>query len=382
MVSAIHIMGVNKRLITTILFLRGISYIPVLDDHWLGLSTDLLPANAIQIPNTKGLTQQAQATLLDINHFDVLSYKTPVVNILPPESSPIMHLLADTTKPKIPNIIQVPFTLTGGIITIKGRVDTTEGNFFFDTGATKLLLNQRYFPQGRRRNTDSRGVTGAVQVLGTQKVDTLLFDNFLKTKVFADVLDLTHIESSKKIALVGILGAAIFENFEILFDYEASLITFIRTDKKGNPIETFNSDYVPCGTSPLKTSTHIALLYLKCGPAQKGIWMGLDSGAEQNLLSKSIKTKFLKENFDVRSRIKLNGMGSESIEVLSGMLKNARVDTFPLQPMATILTDLTNINTAYATEMDGVLGYEFLSQYPMSINFKKRKLTIYKRNEP
>jgi hypothetical protein len=292
------------------------------------------------------------------------------------------------TRPRyslLPNIIRVPFTLTGGLITIRGRVDTVEGNFFFDTGASKLLLNERYFPVKKLRNTPNtaRGVTGQVEVLETRKIDTLQFDNFLKTSAYGDVLNLSHLESSKKIALVGILGAELFEDFEILFDYDASLVILIRLNKTGVPIEGISDwEYEPYASVPLRNARHIGLLRLPCGPNGKSIWMGLDSGAEQNLLSKATSSKFLKENFDIRRRIKLNGMGGESVEVLAGMLKNAQIDSVALQPMATVLAGTSHLNEMYATPMDGVLGYEFFSQQPMSVNLKKRKLTIFKRVSP
>ena len=126
--------------------------------------------------------------------------------------------------------------------------------------------------------------------------------------------------------------------------------------------------------------TPTSMLLPRTASALSGL--GLDSGAEQNLLSKSTSGKFLKENFDIRRRIKLKGTGGESVEVLSGMLKNARLDSLPLQPMATVLTNTSHINAAYETIMDGIVGYEFLSQYPMSINLKQRKLTIYRRVTP
>lgn len=296
---------------------------------------------------------------------------------------PRLHCFSlDSFQQNGPNIIRVPFTLTGGLITIQARVDTVEGNFFFDTGASKLLLNKRYFGKQRPRSESARGVTGNVAVLGSIKVDTLQFDNFIKTKLQADLIDFSHIENGKKMALVGLIGASVFEDYEILFDYEAGLIVMIRTDGSGIPIEPLPTwEYKACGSFPLKISTHIALIFLEFGP-KGGRWMGIDSGAEQNMLSHATPNKFLKANFEIRRRIKLKGAGEESLEVLSGMLINARLDTFPLKPMATLLTKMGAINAAYETELDGVLGYEFLSQRLMSINLKRRKLTTYVRILP
>jgi hypothetical protein len=300
-------------------------------------------------------------------------------------TDPPSFLLPDTAAcapPPGPNIIRVPFTLTGGLITVQARADTLEGNFIFDTGASKLLLNGRYFGKKNATADPSRGVTGDVAVLGTVGVDTLRFDQFLRTGQQADLIDLSHIERSKKMAVVGLIGASVFEHYEILFDYGASLLVMIKMDAAGKHVEPLPAwEYAPQGSAPLKTSAHIAMLYLDFGE-KGGAWMGLDSGAEQNLLSKSIGGKFLKAHFEIRRRVKLKGAGSESVEVLSGMLQNARLDTAQFGPMATILTQMSLINEAYSAKLDGIAGYEFLSQRPMSVNLRRRQLTFYTRVLP
>jgi hypothetical protein len=99
-------------------------------------------------------------------------------------------------------------------------------------------------------------------------------------------------------------------------------------------------------------------------------------------MSNTIGGRFLKENFEVRKRVKLRGTGNQSIEVVSGVLNNARLDTFQFKPMATLLLNLSEINAAYQTNVDGMLGYEFLSQRPMSINYRKRRITFYVKQRP
>jgi hypothetical protein len=283
-----------------------------------------------------------------------------------------------------PNIIRIPFTLTGTLITVRGRVDTLEGNFFFDTGASGLLLNHRYFGRqaGMATADAGGGVTGKVRVLGSARVDTFRLDNMMATDVTAEVIDFTHIENAKKIDLVGLIGYKVFEDFEILFDYASSLLVLIRTDKNGNPLEPLPQwEYKPLGGEKIEISGHIALVWLKFGAKQEKKF-ALDSGAEQNLLSNTAGGRFLKDNFEIRKRVKLRGTGNQSIEVVSGILQNARLDTFQFKPMATLLTNLSEINAAYETEVDGMLGYEFLSQRPVSINYRKSRITFYVKQRP
>lgn len=283
-----------------------------------------------------------------------------------------------------PNIIRIPFTLTGTLITVRARIDTVEGNFFFDTGASGLLLNNRYRTGGYAVAGASQGggVTGKVRVLGATRIDTFLLDNMQVVAVPGEWIDMRHIENSKKIDLVGIIGYRVFEGYEVLFDYEASLLVLIRTDSKGNPIEELpNWEYQLMGNFPVLVVGHVAIVRLKF-EKNAGRSFALDSGAEQNMLSFNAGKGFLKSNFEIRKRVRLNGAGQESIEVISGILQNARIDSFPIRPMATLLVNLDDINTTYQTNVDGVLGYEFLAQRPLSINYKKRRLRIYGKSRP
>lgn len=282
-----------------------------------------------------------------------------------------------------PNIIRIPFTLTGTLITVRARLDSLEGNFFFDTGASGLLLNYRYCTKKKGLSTEmGGGVTGKVKVLGAAKVDTFQLDNLRLTEVQGSWIDMAHIELSKKTALIGIIGFQVFKGFEVLFDYEASRLVLIRTDAKGNLLEALpNWEYQPLGNFPVVIAGHVAIIRLQF-EGKKGLSFALDSGAEQNLLSVYSGKRFLKSHFEIRKRVKLNGTGKESIEVMSGVLQHASLDTFPIRAMNTLLINMSEMNATYQTNVDGILGYEFLSQRPVSINYIKKRLSIYAKSRP
>jgi hypothetical protein len=301
----------------------------------------------------------------------------------PVQEDPSWNLILTDAVWVTPNIIRIPFTLTGTLITVRARVDTLEGNFFFDTGASNLLLNNRHV--GKKSGlvvNDAGGVTGKVQVLGNAKVDTFRMDNLQVVKLKADVVDLSHIEKAKNIDLVGIIGYDVFKDYQVLFDYDASLLVLVRTDSKGNLMEELAGwEYQPLSSFPVNVVGHVATIRLNFG-LKTAKTFALDSGAEQNLLSSSSGSRFLKENFEIRKRVKLRGAGAESIEVLSGVLKNALLDSIALTPMFTLMTDLSEINAVYETAVDGILGYEFFVQQPFSINYKKQRLAFYKKPKP
>src|SRR3954465_6727251 len=66
----------------------------------------------------------------------------------------------------------IPFTRAGNLIVVKGKADSTEGNFILDTGAPNLVLNITYFRQYTSTRTDEEqsGVTGS----GPQIVKTMI----------------------------------------------------------------------------------------------------------------------------------------------------------------------------------------------------------------
>lgn len=277
-----------------------------------------------------------------------------------------------------PTIIRIPFTLSGTLPMVRARVDAKTGNFFFDTGASELLLNGRVFEPKIKDGSQAGGVSGKVTILGSTKIDTFLCENLLITKAVAKVVDLRHLESVKQISVFGILGFTVFDGYEVLFDYQDQLIILIKLDSKGIPIEPLPTwQYVPLDTIEIERKGHVAMIPLTFNSKTK--WFGLDSGAEQNMIDSRSARKFLEANFQVIRRIKMSGMGQDQVEVFAGVLLNSKLDTLTLAPMPTLLTNMAQINEIYQTNLDGIIGYQFLVQQPMSINYKRRTLIRYRQ---
>ena len=66
---------------------------------------------------------------------------------------------------------------------------------------------------------------------------------------------------------------------------------------------------------------------------------------------------------------------------MAGKLHRVKLsETVYFGPMYTVLTNLNNMNNAFGTNLDGVLGYEFFKQKRAIINYQKEK--IYFINYP
>ncbi|GJM32729.1 MAG: hypothetical protein DHS20C18_17300 [Saprospiraceae bacterium] len=292
-------------------------------------------------------------------------------------SCPLQFPLAVATNP---NTVHIPFNMIGRLIAVDARVDTVAGTFILDTGAERLLLNKNYF-DGFRGAGDwvAMGNTGEVENVRHKKVDSLFWDNLLFADVKANVLDLSHIEQKKKIRLVGIIGYDVFKDFEVFLDFQLMQIVLSKLDKAGNRIDKEVFLEQPYDSLDFRLYRH--LIIIKAEIEGVSLKFSLDSGAELNLLDRRVKRKVL-NHFEIVKRVNMLGMGQKTIEVLAGVLNDVKCGNQESEGMRTLLTNLSEMNTSFQVNIDGVLGYEFLVTRRTLINYKQKKMFFFKEIRP
>ena len=73
--------------------------------------------------------------------------------------------------------------------------------------------------------------------------------------------------------------------------------------------------------------------------------------------------------------MKLIGASNRKIEALYGNLHKVKLsETVYFGPMKTLLTNLSSMNKAFGTKLDGILGHDFFAQKRAIINYKKQKI--------
>ncbi len=266
--------------------------------------------------------------------------------------------------------IHVPFRLVGRLITIEGRIGDVSGNFLFDTGSEVLLLNRSYFTQCEASTTASLGSSGIVESIGKSEIDTLHVDRLFVLKLNADIVDITHIETKKNIQLRGIIGYNVLKDFEVLIDYPSRIITLSRLDNSGIPIEQRSGWEQKSDSIRFYLRQHLITFGGKIGG--KSLVFALDTGAELNLLDRLVGRKVL-NHFEILKRVNMVGVGKGEIEVIAGLLRQFKCGNQEPKEMHTLLTNLDDFNAAFRTSIHGVLGYEFLFDKRILINYKKKK---------
>jgi predicted aspartyl protease len=274
----------------------------------------------------------------------------------------------------------IPFTRAGNLIVIKARIDSTEGNFILDTGAPGLILNTTYFrhlSDAEYNGEESGGITGGTIRANPADVPNLSFGPINYYKLNADRVNLGHIENSKGIKILGLLGMQLFKKFEMIIDYEKNEIYLHLIGKK--EAKTYKSEMLT-DTSKFSEFTidikdNKLLTFGKL--AGKKLTFIIDTGAESNVLDSRLPDRIF-EQVDITRRIMLSGSGSDKVEALYGDMKNVMIGDLQLSTIPVVITNLEKMCFSYDRCLDGMLGFDFLSMHKIGFNFVTRKMYIWK----
>lgn len=274
---------------------------------------------------------------------------------------------------------RIPFKLIDNLIIIEAELLDQRGNFIIDTGSETLILNKSHFKTRASKHQESRITSGVIDIIDNpfekRLKDFIIKDLRVQDKT-SDVIDLSHIESSKRIHLLGIIGYNILKDYEVFIDMYLNQITLTKVDKNGNRLDQrpFLETIIDTVNFKLKRHTIVLETYVD----KHKLKFGLDTGAEYNQLNKRTSKKILKF-FRPSERLMLVGASGKKIEVMAGKLYRVKLtDNIYFAPMETLLTNLNQMNEAFGTALDGVLGYEFFRQQRTIINYKKEKLYFVK----
>ena len=274
----------------------------------------------------------------------------------------------------------IPFTKAGNLILVKATADGVVGNFILDTGAPGLVLNLSYFrelPAIASFSQEQGGITGSIAAADPTLINSFSFGPIKYSNVEADRINLGHLENSKGVRILGLLGLNLFSRFEMIINYEESILYFHLIGKK--EVKSYNSsqldntaeyDVLPILIRENKLLTTATM-------EGKKLTFLIDTGAETNVIDSRLPDKIF-DNVSVTGRILLSGTGSKKTEALSGNLKNLKLGKIDIGTLPVIVTNLEKMCTAFDRCLDGMLGFDFLSLHKIGFNFVTRKMYIWK----
>jgi len=274
----------------------------------------------------------------------------------------------------------IPFSRAGNLILVRAKADTTEGNFILDTGAPGLVLNMTYFRDYQATadaNEEQSGITGSVGSVRKTQVGRFSFGCIRAQAVAADLLNLGHLENTKGIRILGLIGLAQLQQYELIIDYENSELHFRKSSRKESLSEKnfLLADTSAYSTVPIEIWNH--KLVTRTTLAGKKLRLMIDSGAESNLLDSRLPDKIF-DNVEILRRIQLTGTGEKKVEALYGNLNNLQIGNQSTGSLPVIITNLEKTCLADNSCIDGILGFDFLSLHKIGFNFVTNKMYIWK----
>jgi hypothetical protein len=273
----------------------------------------------------------------------------------------------------------IPFTRAGNLIIVKAKVDTLEGNFILDTGAPNLVLNITYFRDYPSQPLDGEqtSITGTGGAVMRTKVLDLQLGSLNYHHLDADLVNLGHIENSKGLKILGLLGMELFMQCEMIIDYERNLLYLHRISRKeaAGYRHAMLTDTGAYHTIPIDLTDRRIITTTELGG--KKLKLAIDCAAETNLLDSRLPNRVF-DNITISRRVTLTGSANSKVEALYGELEKLRIGGQDLQKLPVLVTNLANTCFSYGGCVDGVLGFDFLSLQKIGFNFVKRKMYIWK----
>jgi hypothetical protein len=277
-----------------------------------------------------------------------------------------------------PNTCIIPFTLAGKLILVQGRADSMQGNFIFDTGSPDLVLNATYFREYRvtaAHDETESSITGEGRNTNRTIIGLFTFGTLNYPNKKVDLVNLGHIEDSRQVKILGLLGVELFKECEVMVDFKNRVIRLHRFSKKDRKQQssTLIADQGKYSEFPFEIRESRILLKTKV--ATKELQFVVDFGAESNVIDSRLPQKVL-DAVAVTGRVLLSGTGNKKIEAVTGNIASFSFADRPDMTLPVIITNLENTCFGSLLCINGVLGHDFLSGYTFVFNFVKRKLYI------
>jgi predicted aspartyl protease len=271
--------------------------------------------------------------------------------------------------------VVIPLKRVGRLFLIDAKVDEQEGNLVFDTGASGLVLNSTYFRDYvRTGGAVTGGITGAVGKVEKISVGSIEFGSLSYEKLRADITNLGHIENRRGAKILGLVGFGMMKNLEIVLDAANNELKLYCVDDDGNRVsknaKSFRADHIQ------RIEGNGNILFLKGEIAGKSLNFCLDTGAETNAIGSTLNKNIL-STLTITRRMELKGAGTAKADVLFGVMNDFTMGDKKINDMETIVTNLYALSEVYNTKIDGMLGFNFLEQGIININFVKKQFGIH-----
>ena len=265
---------------------------------------------------------------------------------------------------------QISFQLARNLIVVKAYVNGKKGNFIIDTGAEALILNKKYFFGNNNNRAYAVDLSGAKVDIAESQVQ-FGWEIDKSVKKYAVITDLSRLEQILGGPVMGYIGYEVLRDYEVFFDFGIRQISLINIDKQGN-----YTDKRPAHISPidsLRLHNNSCKPYLIANVGGRKLRFSIDTGAGRSLIRKGILRK-IKDHLEWQKEVFTAGFNGEVYESKSLIISNMDISQTNWNSIEVIVAEKWQSIDSPRNELDGVLGYDFIKQRNMGINFIKKQV--------
>ncbi len=275
------------------------------------------------------------------------------------------------TEPKnavLPEKIQMPFELKGGLIFVKVAVNGKPADFILDTGAPYLVLSKRLSAKATD-TLEGKGISGTMQVQRVV-VPSLEFGSIRLSDAPAISMDMAHLEKLTKRPIDGLIGYSTLKDYELLLDYQKKTLSLFKTGAS-----SYHTTIQPVEEMRFELQAHIPVVEATIG--KQTLYFGLDTGAEANLLDVASTARISASDYKKGKANHITGASQGQVAVQDAYMKATHVNGHTYPDMHFVFSDISHLNQGYGLRIDGLLGYPFLSARKISVNYPKQKIYFW-----
>src|SRR6266513_1805593 len=281
-----------------------------------------------------------------------------------------------TTATLSPSSVKTRFRLAGGaqpLILLPVRVnDHGPFDFILDTGAGTSLLSSELAKQLEAKvigSKEGQSAGGKVSV-SLAKVDSISVGETKLHDVDVGIVDLAQIGKTIGAKIDGDLGYNFLKHFRVTIDYRDCEIHF--DDPKR--VESFSRSAkteIPIRlASPAKPLLLVDVNANGRGPFQ----FAVDTGTSTSTIS----PEFAKQLGVQSSPAGTGTTGGGPIDFSAGMLESFQLGGAKIDNMPVVIADFfTMLNAAIGAKLDGIVGYNFLRNYKVMIDYPGQRITLF-----
>ncbi|WP_426792273.1 aspartyl protease family protein [Sphingobacterium sp. WOUb80] len=289
--------------------------------------------------------------------------------------------LADAlANSKRPETLVIPFKLVNGLVYIESTLNGAKGYFQFDSGAPVVILRNKFVPGEQIRadvSVDFAGIGGQMRDVVWSTGNQLQMGGIVIHDLEAPVSEMDDMQLEDGSPIFGLLGIGLLKDYQFTLDYGRQELLLEKLDPQGELLAEAIDKGPLLAQYPLRLKRHIPIVDIAVG--NKVYPMGIDCGANANVLKKSLETE-LKSYIDYEEgEVDIKGVNGTSQGNRIAYVLGGKVGKLALQDMYTVITSqaIGGGTGNEALPIDGLLGTPFLNQYKITLNFNKNTISFY-----